>query len=122
MYGCYTKFKYTKHLKYFILKIIANIFSCRCEEYILPPIRIQVIIPPFAKSREQIRDIFLGIWAATVSSLTIATAYRSSSSKYLLQLMHPISLINMVTTYTRFYLTCCHFDHYTHACNMENFV
>ena len=25
----------------------------------------------------------------------------------------------MVTTYARFHLVCCHFDHYTHACNAE---
>ena len=48
-------------------------------EYLLPPVGVQTIAPPLAKSSEQIRDIFLGIWLTTVSSLSIATAYQSAS-------------------------------------------
>ena len=45
------------------------------QEYLLPPIRIQLIAPPLAKNREQIQDIPLGIWPTMVSSLSTATAY-----------------------------------------------
>ena len=60
------------------LQGISNPPCGRSEEYLLPPIGVQVIVPPLAKNREQIRDIFLGIWPTTVSSLSTATAYRSA--------------------------------------------
>ena len=51
----------------------------RSEEYLLPPIGVQIIVPPLAKNREQIRDIFFRTWPKMVSSLSTATVYRSAS-------------------------------------------
>ena len=63
----------------FSLQGISNPPYGRSKEYLLPPVGVQTIAPPLARNSEQIRDIFLGIWPTTVSSLSTATAYRSAS-------------------------------------------
>ena len=60
------------------LQGISNPYG-RSEEYLLPPIGVQIIVPPLAKNREQIRDIFFETWPKMVSSLSTATVYRSTS-------------------------------------------
>ena len=64
---------------HFSLQGISNPPCGRSEEYLLPLVGVQTIAPPLAKNSEQIRDIFLGIWPTTVSSLSTATAYQSAS-------------------------------------------
>ena len=62
--------------KYFVPKIIVNIFSYRCKEYLPPPIGVQVITPPLAKNRTDLRYVsFLEYGRQRCHLLSTATAY-----------------------------------------------
>ena len=56
---------------------ISNPPCGRFEEYLLPPITTQSIVPFSNKNNDKIRDNCLGRWPTTTSAFKTATAYLS---------------------------------------------